>query len=55
MVDSAILLIATFSSFISMRLRFRGPWKVCSHLAEVLLLIGIAIIAIGAVLLAIEF
>jgi N-acetylglutamate synthase/N-acetylornithine aminotransferase len=55
MVDSAILLFATISSFISMRLRFHGPWKVFSHIADVLLLIGIAIIALGAVLLAIEF
>jgi uncharacterized membrane protein HdeD (DUF308 family) len=55
LADSALLLVSTVCSFISMRMRFHGPWRTFAWIADICLLVGIAAIAAGAVLLAIDF
>ena len=54
-VNSAILLISALTSFIAMRLRFRGPWRLFAVVADVCLVLGIFTVALGALLLAMDF
>src|SRR5262245_5072715 len=44
--DGAVFLTAMFCSFVSMRLRFRGPWRAFALVADVAVLAGMALMVV---------
>jgi hypothetical protein len=52
---SFLLIVSCLCSFLAMRLRFRGPWRVLMWIADIALLVALAMIALGSAIVVWDF
>jgi hypothetical protein len=50
-----LLIVSCLCSFVAMRLRFRGPWRVLMWIADISVLVALAMIALGGAIVVLDF